>query len=517
MNTNISSLQTLVNALQQKDFITTVAPINNDGKEVGYSITFSSGKSITIYHGNDGKDGADGTDGTTPQIGVKKDADGVYYWTVDGEWLTDADGAKIQATAEDGTDGENGTTPQLKIEEDYWYVSYDEGKTWTKLGKATGEDGSDGSDGSSGDNIFQSVTQDSENVYFVLTDGTRITIPKSASMENIVLTYIPRYSDGKATVFYTEKADSYVEFDFEVSPASAAANWRNIATVKAVYTETRAGVEFVDMEILDWSTDATKGTITVKASGENLSDAFFAGTQDASARLSITIDNAKYTSEYVPIVAKNANASKPANNEIWYTTTDGIKITPRYGDRFGANIKSNTYTNGKGVITFAGNVTTIGVDAFDRCSNLTSITIPDSVTEIGDGAFYGCSSLTSIAIPDSVTTIGTSAFACCSSFTTIIIPDSVTEIGWSAFYGCSSLTTITIPDSVTKIGECAFEDCSSLTSVYCKPTTPPSGGSWMFHFNASGRKIYVPIGSGAAYKAATYWSDYASMIEEKEM
>ena len=76
MNTNISSLQTLVNALQQKDFITTVAPINNDGKEVGYSITFSSGKSITIYHGNDGKDGADGTDGTTPQIGVKKDADG---------------------------------------------------------------------------------------------------------------------------------------------------------------------------------------------------------------------------------------------------------------------------------------------------------------------------------------------------------------------------------------------------------------------------------------------------------
>ena len=79
MNTNISSLQTIVNTLQQKDFITTVAPINNDGKEVGYTITFSSGKSITIYHGNDGKDGKDGIDGTTPQIGVKQDADGVYY------------------------------------------------------------------------------------------------------------------------------------------------------------------------------------------------------------------------------------------------------------------------------------------------------------------------------------------------------------------------------------------------------------------------------------------------------
>ena len=208
MNTNISSLQTIVNALQKNDQISAIAPINKDGKEIGYTIVFTSGKNITIYHG---ADGADGKDGHTPIIGVKQDADGNYYWTIDGEWLTDDNGNKIKANGTDGKDGENGNdgndgqngengtdgiTPQLKIENDYWYVSYDNGATWKQLGKATGEDGEDGTngtDGTNGDSFFQNVTEDDDNVYFILADGTTITIAKSKSIE---LTYIPRYSDG---------------------------------------------------------------------------------------------------------------------------------------------------------------------------------------------------------------------------------------------------------------------------------------------------------------------------------
>ena len=178
-------------------------------------------------------------------------------------------------------------------------MSYDNGQTWTKLGKATG---------AQGDSFFQSVTQDSNNVYFKLADGTTITIPKASGAQSIALTYIPRYSDGKATVLYSSKSDSYVELDFEVSPASAAANWRDAATVKAVYTETRAGVQMVDMAIQSWTVDSDAGTITVKASGANLSDAFFAGTQEASARLAIDDDNLNLLSDYIPMVAKNTNA-----------------------------------------------------------------------------------------------------------------------------------------------------------------------------------------------------------------
>jgi hypothetical protein len=118
----------------------------------------------------------------TPVIGVAQDTDGVYYWTLNGEWLLDDNGNKLPvsgkdgqngtngsngqdgadgkdgqngedgkdgADGQDGKDGKDGVTPQLKIEEGYWFISYDNGATWTQLGKATGEDGKDGENGDS--------------------------------------------------------------------------------------------------------------------------------------------------------------------------------------------------------------------------------------------------------------------------------------------------------------------------------------------------------------------------------
>ena len=175
MNTNISALQTIVSTLQKNVFVTAVIPIKEGSDIVGYTISFSNSESVTIYHGRDGVDGEDGTDGadgvngTTPSIGVRQDIDGIYYWTLDGEWLLDATGKKVQAVGRDGSDGaagEDGKTPLLKIENGYWYVSYD-GEKWTQLGKATGESA----------NLI-GITQDDKNVYFTLTDGTVISIPK---------------------------------------------------------------------------------------------------------------------------------------------------------------------------------------------------------------------------------------------------------------------------------------------------------------------------------------------------
>ena len=137
MNTNISSLQSIVQALQTNDSVKSVT-ILPDGE--GYTINFVSGKTINIYNGRngtngsdgkDGKDGRDGKNGVTPVISVKKDIDGIYYWTVDGEWLI-VEGDKVKAVGadgldgKDGVDGENGSdgtdemTPKFRIEDSYY-------------------------------------------------------------------------------------------------------------------------------------------------------------------------------------------------------------------------------------------------------------------------------------------------------------------------------------------------------------------------------------------------------------
>ncbi len=166
-----------------------------------------------------------------------------------------------------------------------------------------------------------------------------------------------------------------------------------------------------------------------------------------------------------------AKAEDIPNDEIWYTSRNGNVVTPYNSGAFGANIVSNTYTNGKGIIKFNGNVTSIGSSAFDRCSGLTSVTIGNSVTSIGNYAFYDCSGLTSMTIPNSVTSIGSCAFERCSGLTSVTIGNSVTSIGGYAFSECSGLTSVTIPNSVTSIKNDAFYGCGNVKElIYAEGT-----------------------------------------------
>ena len=176
---------------------------------------------------------------------------------------------------------------------------------------------------------------------------------------------------------------------------------------------------------------------------------------------------------------------------IHYTSTNGKIVTPYKTDGFGANIISNTYKDGQGVITFDGPVTNIGQEAFSG-SNITSIVIPESVQTIGASAFHSCYELTSISLPENLKNIDFATFAYCSRLPKISIPHNVTSIGTSAFYGCPALTTL-----------------------YANPTTPPSLGSSAFE-NSSLNTVYVPCGSANAYKSSS-WNTYCTNFIEPEV
>ena len=192
INSNIEGLQKILDALNKNVYVKSVSDVKDSGGAIiGYTIAFTDNKTITIYHGEKGEKGDPGdpgdpgapgdpgnpgdpgAPGETPVIGVK-DYSGVLYWTVNGEFLRDANGGLVPATGssgEPGAPGQDGKTPQLRINEGNWEVSYD-GENWTVVGPATtpGEGG--------GDNVFAGVKETKSAVVFTLVDGTKLSIDK---------------------------------------------------------------------------------------------------------------------------------------------------------------------------------------------------------------------------------------------------------------------------------------------------------------------------------------------------
>lgn len=202
LNRDIASLRTIIDALEQNDGITSIDELYEGGEIAGYRINLRSGNSFTIFNGKQGNPGADAD--KAPQIGLKQDTDGLWYWTLNGEWMTDDYGNRVIASGrngndgkdgvdgQDGKDGSNGTngtngsngiTPLLRIVDGYWQISYDNGATWTSVGKATGENGKDGNDGQDGkdgqSSVFTGIdTGNADYVVITLANGSTIMLPR---------------------------------------------------------------------------------------------------------------------------------------------------------------------------------------------------------------------------------------------------------------------------------------------------------------------------------------------------
>ena len=101
-------------------------------------------------------------------------------------------------------------------------------------------------------------------------------------------------------------------------------------------------------------------------------------------------------------------------------------------------------------LTLTG-ATILYANAIANQNSLESIDLPD-VIKIDSQAFNGCSNLSTVVLYEGLRTIAGSAFQVCPKITSIEIPSTVETVGWNAFTGCTNLETVTFLGKPTMIG-----------------------------------------------------------------
>ena len=177
LTSNLGTLVTAIDALENQDRIVSINKLPGDA---GWEIVFANSGTVTVYNGANGKDG------DSPVIGVQKDTDGIYYWTLNGEFLLDGNNQKIPATAQYGV-------PQIKIEDGKFWFSTD-GEKWIECGDVASE----------GIGTIKGVEDKGDSVVFTLYDDSTITIPKVQSFAlNIENTEVGIAAGETAQIPYT--------------------------------------------------------------------------------------------------------------------------------------------------------------------------------------------------------------------------------------------------------------------------------------------------------------------------
>ena len=615
LNTNIVSLQQIVEALQGNDYVTGVVPVVENGETVGYTISFSKSGPVTIYHG---KKGENGQNGTTPVIGVEQDTDGLYYWTLDGEWLTDDEGSKIlaqgmagksayelavekgyrgtldewlaslngsngddgksayelavengyQGTEEEwlaslkgsaGDQGDDGVTPKLEVRDDgYWYISYDNGQTWNKLGPATGDPGEDG------DSMFSDIDV-SDPDYLVLT-----LAETGASIK------LPYYKD-KFDLLFVSGSDRVKEMSVYCGPGATAEVEYELTNPLNV----QVAIECISHSGYEDAVDKSAKKITVSAPDDPaaITDPeseilVFASDDERTVMRKLVVKQVKYIDyratrqldwekssvnprfwgEDCKFLDEQSTYDSATGEGRWAYTGTVIYITdaafsgeaglqeiviPASVVEVGRNLWNETGGGGAfqnctaltSVVFEGDNLSKINLNTFNGCSALSSIELPESLEKIEYNAFDDCSALKSIVIPDKVTYIGEGAFNYCTGLQEAYIGDGVTEIAAKAFAECTALKTVVIGKSIQRIGDQAFNTRSSWDQMTLEKITVlfddiasgsfpvlesgsrgvfPKPGGW----DLVSYKIYVPKGTKAEYQKN--WSDYSSLIVEMQ-
>lgn len=537
MNENITSFQTIVNALQDNDFVTGVEPVVKDGVEIGYTISFTKSGDVTIYHGNDG---ADGLDAETPVIGIKKDVDDIYYWTLNGEWVLGEDGEKMNVCGKDGVDGSNGqpgaqgkdgVTPQFKIMSYSWYVSYNNGVSWEYAGRATGYDGSDG--------IITDVQDMGTFIILYLSDGSTINIPAAGNyiefkdyiVEQICLENWDTDGDGRlsyeeaASVYYigdifqnNDNIETFVEFQYFTGVTYLWGEFYHCDNLKTIVLPNT--IEEIGSSAFD---NTNISAIHIPESVYYISENPFEGCHNLG----------KFTGKFASsdsrgLVIDSKMIAFAEAGLSYYMVPDEVTVVGEYAfyDTYLNHVefsnsvveieKSAFASSSVNTVVLPENLQTLGDGAFSQ-SNLRNIYFPASIQSLGNDVLFNCSNLSAIygplATDDNRCLIMDGVLKCFakSGLSSYEFPEGIESIECDLLMNNYSLKSLTLPSTLQRLESGCLDATFSFDNIYCKAEVPPTATNPMSFRNI--KNIYVPRESVDAYKASSTWSKYADYIK----
>ena len=440
VNTDIRSLQSLVTALENKDYVTAVTPLE-DG--TGYVISFLKSGNVTIKHGERGEQGEKGEDGTTSVISVKQDIDGKYYWTVDGEWLLDS-GNKIPVTGENGDKGDKGDTGTAGSDGLTPYIG-DNGNWWigvTDTGvKAQGNTGTDGQTPHIGDN----------GNWWIGTTDTGVKAQGDAGADG----QTPHIGDNG---------------NWWIGTTDTGVKAQGDKGADAIAPQIRINTDTNEWEI---STDnGTTWTSTgVKATGDK-GDAMFEGIDNNNpSYVVITLENGetiilpKVITDKNSVYVATAGGLQQAVQDVGIdaTTVAKLTITGTLGNDDFTYLKANFSSLNQ--LDLSGLDITVLPERALQGMPFEAVILPSGLKEIKNVALGFCPSLRTLDIPESVTTLGRWIVEGCNYLETITLHNGLKTLSPSTFYGCG-ITSIHIPTTVTEIPNWCFQLCENLERIY---------------------------------------------------
>lgn len=521
----LETLQDQITAIQQlleaadRNHITSIEDVADAAGRTGFKINFKDSDPITIYNGVNGVNGVDGDD--APTISVKKDADNLFYWTLNGEFL-EVDGKKVLAEGKNGTDA---ITPKLKIENNTWMVSYDNGATYTPVEGAT-----------AGGTASTAVSYEDKGSYYVFTiNGSSIDIPK----------YIP------LTIAFTY--GSVTGNSFVAASSNGGDSYEITYDVQGMYPEQIPVVEVIGKDGYTASVDAAAKKITITAPSQWTAGSVLVFVSDGDQRtimrtISFRADGTGGTaievtdnSDNQTLEAEATSVTLNYNTDIkdenlvvtigytgtsqgWLTqnTANAITRAELVAKTLTFTVQPNTSTEDRtATVTISDKINTDLKQVFtitqkkaapsyyevsadnplasllgDKMNTASSLEVRGTLaeadwvtlktmatskelasldiskvtnTEIPTEAFRGAAKLTAIKLPNNLVIISSKAFYE-SKLADIGLPATLKTIGTYAFYKSASLLKITMPESFTAEGgltidNYAFEGCTVLKAV----------------------------------------------------